>query len=132
MLLCDAADQVGGKLYIMGGGWTHLLYADQPTSMALAIVLGVSWNETNERHLVEAALRTDDGEQVLVQGQPVVQSGQIEVGRPAGLKPGSTLNTPLAMSFHGLALPAGGYVWDLHVNRELMARAAFRVGPFPA
>lgn len=132
MLLCDAADEVGGKLYIMGGGWTHLLQADVPTSMALAVVLSVDWNETNERHQVEAALRTDDGEQVKAGDQPVVQAGQIEVGRPAGLKPGSAISVPVAMSFHGLALPAGGYVWELRVGSDTKARAPFRVGPYPA
>src|SRR3712207_6134998 len=62
MLLCDAAEEVGGKLYILGGGWSFLHRPGVPTNMALAIKIAVPWNETNQSHTLRAHLLTDDGE----------------------------------------------------------------------
>jgi hypothetical protein len=131
LLLCDAADNVGGKLYVMGGGWTQLLHADVPASMALAVLLIVSWNEANEGHQLDAALKTEDGEIVVVGDQEIRQTGRVEVGRPPGVKPGTELNVPVALTFTGLVLPAGGYVWELQIDGVPKARAPFRVGPYP-
>jgi hypothetical protein len=127
LLLCDAAQEAGGKLHVIGGGWSLVNAPNTPINMALAVLLVVDWNEANDPHQIEAKLMTDDGEQVEVEGQPVLASGQIEVGRPAGIKRGMALNTPLAFTFNGVALPPGGYRWELHVNGDLKATAPFRV-----
>jgi hypothetical protein len=74
----------------------------------------------------------EDGNPVELEGQEVFAQGQLEVGRPAGLKAGTTLNFPLALSFNGLALPAGGYVWDLRIGDEEKARVPFRVETPPS
>lgn len=128
MLLCDAADEVGGKLYVMGGGWTHLLRANEPSSMALAIVVAVPWEQANQTHRLTTMLMTEDGEHVTQDGQPIEAGGRFEVGRPAGMKKGSDLNSVFAFSFHGIQLGVGGYVWELRINDTTMARAPFRVG----
>jgi hypothetical protein len=127
LLLCDAAEEVGGKLYILGGGWSLLRVPDTPVPMALAVLISVPWNQANERHEFEAALMTDDGEQVEIEGQAVVLGSGFEVGRPPGLKPGSDLNTPLALKFGGIALPVGGYRWEFSIDGTQMATAPFRV-----
>lgn len=127
MLLCDAAEEVGGKLYVLGGGWSLLHAPDTPVPMALAIVISVPWNEANQRHEFSAALMTDDGEGVEVDGQRVALAGGFEVGRPPGLKPGMDLNTPLAVKFGGLALSSGGYRWELAIDGTRLAEAPFRV-----
>lgn len=136
MLLCDAADAVGGKLYIHGGGWSQLLLPDYPTSMALAAKLEIPWHEANDPHRVIARLVDADGEQVVVPGDsetgepiPVLQEVSVETGRPPGLMPGVAIDAPLTFKFAGLALPAGAYVWELEVDGTVEARAAFRVGP---
>lgn len=135
MLLCDAADAVGGKLYIHGGGWSQLLLPDYATSMALAVKLEIPWHEANDPHRVVARLVDADGEQVLLPGEPdgepipVVQDVTVETGRPPGLMPGVALDAPLTFKFGGLALPAGSFVWELEVDGTVEARAAFRVGP---
>ncbi len=41
MMLCDAAAVADGKLYVHGGGWTHLWAPDTPTNMALAVLIAV-------------------------------------------------------------------------------------------
>jgi hypothetical protein len=43
------------------------------------------------------------------------------------VKPGSTLNTPLAINFNALVLEPGGYEWRLEVDDALVARKPFRV-----
>ena len=53
-------------------------------------------------------------------------TGNFEVGRPPGVKPGSDLDAPFVIPFQ-LGLPAGGYVWELEVDSEPAARVPFRV-----
>jgi hypothetical protein len=127
MLLCDAAEETNGKLYILGGGWTHLLKPNLPTNMALAIVVHVPWDEAGKQHKLEVSLLKEGGEPVLLGGNPVKVEGAFEVGRAAGVKPGSELAAPIALQFSGLALPPGEYTWELLVNGEPGATAVFGV-----
>ncbi|HUZ29061.1 MAG TPA: hypothetical protein VMU90_07455 [Solirubrobacteraceae bacterium] len=129
MLLCDAAQETGGKLYIIGAGWSALLEPDTPTTQALAVVLHIEWTEANSRHPIEIELHTDDGEVwEPAEGQPLRMTTEVEVGRPPGVKPGTELNAPLAATFNGLVLPSGGYVWILRTGETLLARWPFSVG----
>jgi hypothetical protein len=125
LLLCDAAQVSNGKLFVLGGGW-NMLAADTPANVALAILIAVPWDQTNKQITVEAKLMTEDGEPVRVNGQVVEALGQMEVGRPAGVKPGTDMNAPLAIPFNGLALPVGGYRWEIWVDQEMSAFAPFR------
>lgn len=127
LLLCDSADEVGGKLYVLGGGWSLLQAPNTPVNMALAILIAVPWDQANRRHTVAARLMTDDGEPFTMGDQQVVASGELEVGRPAGMKPGFPLNTPVALKFNGLVMPPGGYRWEFEVDGTIMATAPFRV-----
>jgi hypothetical protein len=129
MLLCDAAQSVGGKLYVLGGGWSQVSAAALAggASMALAIHISVPWDQANEPLTLSARLTTEDGTVVDLGGGPIQAEGNLEVGRPAGLKRGTPLDTTLALNFAGLALSPGGYVWRLYVNDELKARTPFRV-----
>ena len=128
MILCDWAEAVSGKLYSQGGGWTHVLSPPgNPLNMALGLIVAVPWTDANKRFPIEASLRTEDGDQVTVGSQEVKATGQIEVGRPAGVKPGSDLNAVLAFNFHGLPLDPGGYVWQLTIGGNPSARTPFWV-----
>jgi len=128
LLLCDHAEAVGGKLYINGGGWNVLLRPGMPVNLSLAILIEVPWDQAEAQHRLRAYLLTDDGETVAgPAGDPLEVDGGFEVGRPSDVKPGSTLNTPLAINFSALVLDAGGYEWRLEVDDELVARKPFRV-----
>lgn len=129
MILCDWAEAVNGKLYSQGGGWTHLLLGgnNPAADMAVGLVVAVPWDETNKRHPLELRLMTDDGEQVMVGDQEVMGAGNIEVGRPAGIKPGSDLNAVVAFKFQGVPLEPGGYVWQLTIDDEPRGRTPFWV-----
>jgi hypothetical protein len=88
----------------------------------------VPWDQTGAQHSLRAYLLTEDGEPVGGPGgQPLAIDGGFEVGRPEGVKPGSTLNSPLAINFHALTLDAGAYEWRLEVDGALVARKPFRV-----
>jgi hypothetical protein len=126
MLLCDAAVEANGKLYILGAGWTHVLTPGQPINMALAIVLHVPWDQAGQQHQLEVSLLNEDGQPALGDN-PVKVQGFVEVQRAPGTKPGSELNAGAALTFSGIALPAGGYVWELLVNGEPSARTPFWV-----
>ncbi len=128
MLLCDAAESIGGKLYILGGGWSVVLRPGTPTNMALAIKLSVPWHETNRPINIRAQLMNEDGGAVEnAEGEVIFAEGQMELGRPAGIHPGSSLDAPIVLNFGGVSLPAGGYVWQLFVDGEPRARTSFRV-----
>jgi hypothetical protein len=130
MLLCDAAQQMGGKLYILGGGWS-VIFAPQPISCALAIKLAVPWDQANHRLSMRASLLDDDGNPVDVGQGPVFAAGNLEVGRPPGMKPGTPIDAPFALSFIGLPLPPGGYVFELEIDGTVEARTPFRVMDAP-
>lgn len=127
MLLCDAAQSADGKLYVLGGGFSHVYTPNAPATMALAILIAVPWNRANEQHTVEAALVTADGQQVEMGDNPIMAGGELEVGRPPGLRAGTHLNTSLVFNFNGLILEIGDYVWELRVNGNTEARTPFRV-----
>ena len=135
MLLCDAAQAVGGKLYILGAGWSQVFVPDVPTNMALALKLGVPWNEANDPHDLRLSLLTADGEVVELPnpatGEAVTirNETRVETGRPPGLAPGTEIDAALVFDFPGLPLPAGSYVWLLEVDGHPEARIPFRVGP---
>lgn len=128
LLLCDAAQEMGGKLYVLGGGWSQLQQPDVPSNMALAVMIKVPWDQANEKHSFDAVLMTDDGERVQIEENEVSATGEFETGRPAGLKRGVDLDVPLALTFNGMPLPAGGYRWEVFIDGTQMAVAPFRVG----
>jgi hypothetical protein len=129
MLLCDGADAVGGKLYILGGGWSQILVPNIPVNMALAVKLFIPWDRANEPHAVVARLLDSDGEPVELGGEEVKAEAEIETGRPPGLKPGTALDAPFVVNFPAVALDNGGYVWELEIDGKVEARAPFQVGP---
>lgn len=128
MLLCDAAESIGGKLYILGGGWSQVQPPPGvPLNMALAIKLSIPWDQTNRPIGVRAVLLNEDGQPVAFPGGPLAAEGEFEIGRPPGWKPGTPLDAPFVMNFAGVDLGPGGYVWEFEVDGAVKARAPFRV-----
>jgi hypothetical protein len=131
VLLCDAAEAVNGKLYVLGGGWTAVQSADRPVSMSLGIVVTVPWDRTNMPHELRIELLDADGQVVRFGDQPVSVQTTFEVGRPPGVKAGSSFNSPMAWNFAGLVLPAGGYEFKVSIGGDPVASRPFMVIPPP-
>ncbi len=121
MLLCDAAQAVNGKLYILGGGFNVM--GPEPGPSAIALQIDVPWDLTNTRHKLRLDLVTDDGQPVLIPtptGQSAAQiTAEFEVGRPAGHKAGTPLGVVLAVNIGPLPLsPGARYEWRCRINDE--------------
>jgi hypothetical protein len=127
MLLADAAQVSDGKLYVLGGGWS---VTTGVVPSALAIKIEVGWNEANEEHKLAIRLRDSDGSTVLD-----LATQTFEVGRPAGLPPGTAIDHVLAIQMGPLAMLQAGerYIWELEIDGQVHDewRCAFYVRPTP-
>ena len=134
LLLCDNAQEVGGKLYVLGGGWS--IYRGSPVTMALAVKISVPWDGANVPHEFSARLVTEDGTDPTLPGPDgtsvatrIEFQGRFEAGRPPGLAPGSDLDAPWVVNIAGLPLAPGRYEWQVQIDGEIADRVAFTVAP---
>jgi hypothetical protein len=136
MLLADAAQEVRGKLYILGGGWS-VTGPDVPP-MALAIKLDVPWSAANASHAFELTLVDTDGRAVTLAEDTGAESevrigGSFEVGRPPGLPLGSDIDCAFTVNVGALPLGSGRYAWQLWIDGETAEdwQRPFQVRPRP-
>jgi len=118
MLLADAAQEVNGKLYVLGGGWS-VTGPDLPP-MAIAIKLDVPWSAANVQHAFALELIDEDGRPVPAgdSGGGVRAEGSFEVGRPAGLPAGSDIDFAFVVTIPPFPVAAGRYSWRLTIDDE--------------
>lgn len=108
--LSNHAEAVNGLLYLSGAGWTdHWRQPDQNGQFgSLHFGIGVSilvpWTETNRRFELKLRVEGEDGEPELANFD-----GELEVGRPPGLPPGSDLRAVLAINVDTVFPKPGGY-----------------------
>jgi len=125
MLLADYAQVADGKLTVVGGGWS--ITGPEPVPFGIAILVHVPWDQANRRHVMRLELLDADGAPVTVvteEGveEPIVffDDVEFEVGRPAGVKPGTPLELPLTINSGPLPLdPGGRYEWRLSIDGEI-------------
>lgn len=117
MILADSAQVADGKLFILGGGISTI--GPRPQAIGVAIRIEVPWDRANRPHLWRLDLLDEDGHPVMVQDRNLVVQGKFEAGRPAGIRPGSPLSVPLAITFPTLPVtPGGSYTWQLSIDGE--------------
>lgn len=121
LLLADFAQVAENKLYVMGGGWS--VAGPGPTTMAVAVKIDVPWDQTNLTHRWRLELVDADGQPVprpTPEGdQPIMVSGEFEVGRPSGLPEGTPIDLPMAVNLVGVPLPAHQrLVWKMWIDDE--------------
>jgi hypothetical protein len=122
MMLADAAQAADGKLYILGGGWS--VTGPAPVPQAIALLIDVPWDQTNMRHQWLLELLDSDGHPATGKDpegneQPIQLGGEFEVGRPAGLTPGTPIGVPVAINLAPPPLEAGRrYVWTLTIDGQ--------------
>jgi hypothetical protein len=127
LILCDHCQAVQGKLYVMGGGWTHANPApDSPTPMAVAAIINIDWNQANRPFDLSIRLIDEDGSEVIgPDSKPVRVDGKAESGRPPGIPSGSELNSIIALNIGPMLLAPGGYAWVAEINGNEEARTSF-------
>ena len=135
MLLADFAQVSDGKLTVVGGGWS--LTGPEPAPFGIAILIRVPWDQANQRHVMRLELLDADGIAVEVDAEsgdgeePIVFFDDVpfEVGRPAGLKPGTPLDFPVAINSGPLMLAPGTLrvaADDRRQGRRRLAAAVLR------
>jgi hypothetical protein len=132
MGLANYAEDQGGLLYIMGGGWdTMTVHAPvegapegvfAPMRGTLVIRLLFHQSETDHEHRFRVAIADEDGAEV---GSV---EGNLRVDRVRGLPVGWDQNVHIAIPLLGLGLPRpGNYVITLLVNDQFVGDRPFRV-----
>jgi hypothetical protein len=120
LMLADAAQAVGGKLYVLGGGWSNI-YGAAP--FAIAIKIEVPWSRASESHDFRLELLDADGHPVELpqedgSTQPLVIEGQVSTGIAPGVKAGTPMDAVLAISLGPLPLDVGRYEWRLTIDGD--------------
>jgi hypothetical protein len=125
LLLCDAAsaDPSTGKIHMLGAGWS---VTGSPTGQqAVAVLMKIPWDRANQRIPFTLQLFDSDGQPVQLRVPDGVQEikleGHVEVGRPAGIAPGSPLDASLALNVPPLPLGGGRYEWKLEIAEKVVA-----------
>ena len=132
--LCDFAEVLGGKLYMMGAGWSRFILAPErrQINVSIAGIIYVPWDQTNVRSTLNLALFNEDGNIVEQESSRKVQhEGIFEVGRPPGTAKGAELDIPFAFRFEQLTLPTGRFEFRLRIGEEDLYQTAFDVLEFP-
>jgi hypothetical protein len=135
LLLCDTAQVVGQKLYILGGGWSYIWIREEgrPVAFALAIDLALPWDHANRQVKIVAHILTEDREEVVPEGAsgPVRAEGTVVAGRSPVARPGTDLHVPLVIPFPPMVLKPSGYVCELMADGDPIASATFQVALTP-
>src|ERR1700722_3862739 len=107
-VLADAAQAVGGKIFILGGGWNVFRSANYPAPVQLAIAIGLGFasSEIGARSPLKILIADEAG-------VPVVPelNGQIETGHFApDLPQGLPVKVPVAWNVNFAVPRPGKYV----------------------
>jgi hypothetical protein len=118
LMIADFARVANGKLDVIGGGWS-MMNAQGPFGFFVAALFQVPWDQTNAKHMFRLELLDADGQGVPIpNGETVRAEGEFEVGRPAGLRPGTPVDAPLVVPFGPLELEDGRYELRLTIDDE--------------
>lgn len=121
LILADFAQVVGGKLYLMGGGWSRFNPPAYPAAVQFGIGFGirVPYAETEDPHHVELVMESADGV-VLWRIE-----ADLETGRPPGTKGESQLAI-LAVTGGATLDSPGEFVLRAKVDHRERKRFSFR------
>lgn len=128
-MLADAAQEVNGKLYIIGGGWNLITVPSGASPirhrmLAVVAILSIEWHEANEPLTFEIDLVDADGRSVM----PQTLKGELTVGRPPMLPKGAEQLVPLVVNVHDLTFDhLGTYAFVFRFGEGELARAPFHI-----
>lgn len=128
LILADAAEINGGKLYLLGGGWDRFTVSSPlpvEKQIAIALAFRIPWYETNKRHTFQLKMENEDGTDI------AAGDGQFEVGRSAMTPAGQSLVTQLVINVGARFEKLGAYVIRVQVNNDSEHVTTFNVLPGP-
>jgi Family of unknown function (DUF6941) len=141
-ILCNHAEAVNNLLYISGGG-IEISYV-QPGSgppyvcnVGLGLMVTVPWDQTNQQHVVEVELISEDGQPIQVpvtpdRTQPLHARIAFNVGRPPGLTVGDEQHVAVAANLPALPMPAlAKYEFIIRIDGHDERRLPYRVMSAP-
>ncbi len=117
LILANHVESVNGLLYISGGGWTthsRAVAVDAPppvSHIGLALIVAVSWNETNRMHTLIIEFRDEDAQNVIGS-----ITAQINVGRPPTMRPGTIQYPTIGLPMEIVFPHQGGYEIVAHID----------------
>jgi len=130
LLVADGAQVVDGKLYVLGGGWDRLRVPQLPgppaAPFSVAVGISVPYNLTNQRLQFSIEVADADGVEVCT-----VAKGEFEVGRPPGIRPGTSQGFQLAVPASPTFRDAGRYVIRCSVEGKELGHAGIEVSTLP-
>ena len=132
LVLADYAQSADGKLNVMGAWWSTVGCEPATPPMALGVLIGTPWDETNRRYEITIELVDEDGTIVCDETEAPVQFAFYhEAGRPPGATPGSELRRAVAVNIGPLTelQPGARYRWMAKVDGEAAASIAFETRP---
>jgi len=135
LMLAQSALVADGLLNTLGAGWTEI--GPDPSPFAIAGIIEVPWDATGVPHTLRFDLLDDQGKPVVVDtpdrgSVPVTIEGQFNVAPQPGVKRGTPLSMPIALSLPPQPLPPGSrYEWRLEIDGETHEdwRLGFTVRP---
>jgi hypothetical protein len=115
LILCDAAQaDAFGKLHILGAGWSMTSSPTPPS--AVAVLLKIPGDRANQQLPTSLLLQDADGRSVKIEDVEVGIRNTVEVGRPPGIEPGSSIDASFQLTLPALPLAPGRYRWHLQVS----------------
>lgn len=128
IILCDHAEVVNGKVYLMGGGWSFVTINQEPPVVhpcGIAVSFSIPWNETNQTHPFAVEILDPDGASL------VKVEADLEVGRPPGTPMGTAQRVPLAFNMALNLTKIGPYVARTKVHDQDSSAVRFTVAEGP-
>src|SRR5262249_34220415 len=130
LTVANHAEAINGLLYLSGAGWTDLRRPVLPQGnvpvnhVGIGVAILVAWTETNRRHRRVLGLENADGQVV------VNVEGDIEMGRPVGVPPGSDLRGVMGINVE-VQFPGAGIYRIVASVAEHSRSVTFRVHDVP-
>jgi hypothetical protein len=134
VVLCDSAQTTQeGKLYVLGGGWSHIfrfvppagaLVAAPPTQFAIAASFLIDWLDANRPIGIRVTIEHQDEQAPLYEAR-----AQLTAGRPPLAAPGDPLRALIALPVLMNFPAAGAYCVRAQMDNALVDEVVrFQVG----
>jgi len=104
-LLADAAQAVGGKVFVLGGGWNLFRSANYPAPVHLAIAMGLAFSsdEVGIKYPLNVVIADEAGVPIIPEMKGQVETGQLALDSPKG----ASVKIPVAINVN-MSVPHPG------------------------